>query len=83
MRGNLNSGTFFFDFSETGDETKLVNDLQISDLKPGKPHWANYVKGVLANFHAKEGLEKGLDLAIVTSVPLGKKLLFFNKFSKC
>lgn len=39
-----------------------------SPLSPGKPHWANYVKGVIAKF--------GYDIpsfqaAIATSVPLG------------
>ncbi len=34
-----------------------------------KPKWANYVKGVLANFHGK--VDKGFKAAIVSSVPLG------------
>ena len=33
--------------------------------------WANYAKGVIANFHAKDRLESGFDAAIVTSVPIG------------
>ena len=33
--------------------------------------WANYAKGVIANFHAKDHLESGFDAAIVTSVPIG------------
>ena len=33
--------------------------------------WANYVKGVIANFHNIGPLEAGFDAAIVTSVPLG------------
>ena len=34
-----------------------------------KPKWANYVKGVVANFHGKVG---GFNAAVATSVPLGK-----------
>lgn len=37
-------------------------------LKPQKPNWANYVKGVVANFH---GPVSGFDAVITTSVPLG------------
>ncbi|XP_068243428.1 galactokinase-like [Palaemon carinicauda] len=37
-------------------------------LKPHKPNWANYVKGVVANFH---GPLSGFDAVITTSVPLG------------
>lgn len=37
-------------------------------LTPGKPDWANYVKGVVANF---PGDISGFDAVVTTSVPLG------------
>ncbi|XP_065332478.1 galactokinase-like [Cloeon dipterum] len=39
-------------------------------LLPGSPKWANYVKGVIANFHAT-GLISGFEAVILTTVPLG------------
>lgn len=39
-----------------------------SPLVPGKPSWANYVKGVIANF---PGPIPAFDAVIATSVPLG------------
>jgi len=39
-----------------------------SPLVPGKPSWANYVKGVIANF---PGPVPAFDAVIATSVPLG------------
>lgn len=39
-----------------------------SPLVPGKPSWANYVKGVIANFPAPV---PAFDAVIATSVPLG------------
>lgn len=39
-----------------------------SPLTPGKPSWANYVKGVIANFPKQI---PAFDAIIVTSVPLG------------
>ena len=47
-----------------------------ADLKPpaesDRPKWANYVKGVVANFH--ENLDgKGFEAFILNSVPLGKR----------
>lgn len=40
-----------------------------SPLAPGTPKWANYVKGVVANY--KGGQVPGFDCVIVSSVPLG------------
>ncbi|KAJ8730351.1 hypothetical protein PYW07_017389 [Mythimna separata] len=40
-------------------------------LKPGPPAWANYVKGVVANF---PGGVSGFDAVIVTDVPMGSGL---------
>lgn len=39
-----------------------------SPLQPGTPAWANYVKGVVANF---PGNISGFDAVVITSVPLG------------
>ncbi|XP_059473612.1 galactokinase-like [Neocloeon triangulifer] len=39
-------------------------------LLPGSPKWANYVKGVIANFHAASAVE-GFEAVILTTVPLG------------
>ncbi|XP_046959847.1 galactokinase-like [Vanessa cardui] len=39
-----------------------------SALKPGEPAWANYVKGVVANFPDKV---RGFDVVIVSDVPMG------------
>ena len=39
-----------------------------NSLAPGKPSWANYVKGVIANFPEQI---PAFDAAIATSVPLG------------
>ncbi|XP_074648613.1 galactokinase-like [Tubulanus polymorphus] len=38
-------------------------------LKPGKPTWSNYVKGVIANFKGK--IPPSFDAVIHSSVPLG------------
>ncbi|KAL4718563.1 hypothetical protein ACJJTC_011816 [Scirpophaga incertulas] len=43
----------------------------IEPLKPGAPAWANYVKGVVANF---PGPVKGFDAVIVADVPMGSGL---------
>ena len=40
-------------------------------LVPGQPKWANYVKGVMANFPAKGGLLPSFNASIVSSVPVG------------
>ncbi|XP_063362010.1 galactokinase-like [Cydia amplana] len=40
-------------------------------LKPGEPAWANYVKGVVANF---PGAVKGFDAVIVSDLPMGAGL---------
>lgn len=42
-------------------------------LRPGQPTWANYVKGVVANFPVDPfaGEVKGFDAVVVTSVPMG------------
>ena len=57
--------------ADGADEPKLVtftNHTDNTPLTPEKPLWANYVKGVIANFGFKTSSFNG---AIVTSVPLG------------
>ncbi|XP_013781334.1 galactokinase-like [Limulus polyphemus] len=41
-----------------------------SPLKPGIPAWANYVKGVVANFNGQNSL-CGFDAVVSSSVPVG------------
>ncbi|XP_015924784.2 galactokinase [Parasteatoda tepidariorum] len=48
-----------FDISLDGNNTKL---------KPGKPAWANYIKGVIANYYGKV---TGFDALVSTNVPVG------------
>ena len=59
--------------SEACDSPKKV-EFTVENLKPsesGKPKWAEYVKGVVANFHGPlKG--SGFDAVIATSVPIGK-----------
>lgn len=53
------------------DEPKYVEfpvPSEASPLKPGTPKWANYVKGVVANY---KGKVPGFDCVIITSVPIG------------
>lgn len=54
-----------------GDVTKVSFPAPVTanDLKPGKPEWCNYVKGVVANFHVKP--IPGFNAVIISSVPLG------------
>ncbi len=40
--------------------------------KDDRPRWANYVRGVVANFHRR--LDRGFSAVIVSSVPLGEEL---------
>ncbi|XP_052740341.1 galactokinase isoform X2 [Bicyclus anynana] len=40
----------------------------VATLSPGEPAWANYVKGVVANFPMKVG---GFDAVVVSDVPMG------------
>ncbi|KAK3090426.1 hypothetical protein FSP39_011772 [Pinctada imbricata] len=53
--------------AEGVDEPKYV-EFSIKDNKPGTPKWANYVKGVVANY---VGTPSGFDAVVVSSVPLG------------
>lgn len=53
------------------DEPKHITFTNHSDdtpLTPGQPHWANYMKGVIANFGFKT---PSFNAAVVTLVPLG------------
>ncbi|CAH2106743.1 unnamed protein product [Euphydryas editha] len=52
-----------------GEEAKAIFPATTaSALKPGEPAWANYVKGVVANFPDKV---RGFDVVIVSDVPMG------------
>ena len=46
----------------------FTNHCEDTPLTPGQPLWANYVKGVIANFGYKTS---SFHAAIATSVPLG------------
>ncbi|XP_028027952.1 galactokinase-like [Bombyx mandarina] len=39
-----------------------------AELRPGQPEWANYIKGVIANFPIKVN---GFDIVVVSDVPMG------------
>lgn len=49
-------------------EFQIQPDQLNAGLKPGKPAWANYVKGVIANYKSRLC---GFDALIATSVPVG------------
>ncbi|KAJ2939163.1 hypothetical protein O0L34_g8476 [Tuta absoluta] len=57
----------------SGEELKTSFQVPTpqSPLKPGEPAWANYVKGVVANF---PGQLQGFDAVIVSDVPMGAGL---------
>ena len=50
------------------DDPKDI-EFDINNVKAGLPKWANYVKGVIANFHGD--LNGNFDTVIVSSVPSG------------
>ncbi|KAL3266738.1 hypothetical protein HHI36_010899 [Cryptolaemus montrouzieri] len=52
-----------------GGTTPHKFSISKEDLKPGEPRWANYVKGVVANY--KGGPLSAFKAAIVNSVPIG------------
>jgi len=47
-----------------------IAEFDVKNLSPGAPAWANYVKGVVANFHSGEQLSN-FEAVVVGSVPLG------------
>ncbi|XP_023322660.1 galactokinase [Eurytemora carolleeae] len=53
--------------SEKDDD---IAEFDVKQLTPGSPSWANYVKGVVANFHAPDLIPNFNDV-VVGSVPLG------------
>ena len=59
---------------ECGSEEENRSTFETVDLKyneADKPKWANYVKGVVANFH--ESLDgKGFRALVATNVPIGR-----------
>lgn len=54
--------------ADSGHST-VTFDVSPHALKPGDPKWANYVKGVIANY--KGGPVPAFQAAIVNSVPIG------------
>jgi len=65
---------------ETDPDSKATDDPKYvefsvptpsSNIHPGNPKWANYVKGVVAGFHGAVG---GFDCVFVSSVPVGAGL---------
>eukprot|EP00058_Branchiostoma_floridae_P025260 XP_002610750.1 hypothetical protein BRAFLDRAFT_90953 [Branchiostoma floridae] len=57
--------------AESADDPKQVEfpvPSTANPLQPGKPAWANYVKGVVANF---KGEVSSFDAVLASSVPLG------------
>lgn len=51
------------------DETTVEFPVpKIVPLKPGLPKWANYIKGIVANF---KGTVNGFNAVVVSDVPLG------------
>jgi len=57
--------------SDIKGEDNKVTEINPSQPEKGSIQWANYAKGVIANFHDKNALKSGFDAAIVTSVPIG------------
>ncbi|KAJ6660388.1 hypothetical protein lerEdw1_017811 [Lerista edwardsae] len=58
--------------AKEADEPKRVQfpvPVEGGTLKPGEPHWANYVKGVIQHYRA--GPLPGFSVVIASNVPLG------------
>ncbi|XP_029768076.1 galactokinase isoform X2 [Terrapene carolina triunguis] len=58
--------------AEEAEEPKRVQFLAPTErntLRPGEPHWANYVKGVIQHYRA--GPLPGFNAVIASNVPLG------------
>ena len=63
--------------ADVGEESSSVEfDAPKEDkpLEPGEPKWANYVKGVIAQFDDGKGIVPGFNAVIVSNVPLGSGL---------
>ncbi|KJE89546.1 galactokinase 1 [Capsaspora owczarzaki ATCC 30864] len=54
-------------------DTRIV-EFSLTGLARGQPKWANYVKGVIANFNFPAGAPVSFRAAICSSVPLGAGL---------
>lgn len=64
-------------YANVGDEPNVAEfDAPKEDkpLEPGEPKWANYVKGVVAQFDDGKGIVPGFNAVIVSNVPLGSGL---------
>lgn len=63
--------------ADVGEEPNVAEfDVPKEDkpLERGEPKWANYVKGVVAQFDDGKGIVPGFDAVIVSNVPLGSGL---------
>lgn len=58
-----------YTYNNDADNPRKIKFLSNGSVAAGKPKWANYVKGVIAQF--KEGSVPGFDAVIVSSVPVG------------
>ncbi len=54
-----------------GDLDEEMSNFLLDGLAPGKTAWANYVKGVIAQFIANGQPVPGFDAVVVSDVPLG------------
>jgi galactokinase len=59
-------------FSEAMDASVII--ALDSRPIPGEPHWANYVKGVIAGFMDRGDVLPSLDVVLTSTVPLGSGL---------
>jgi galactokinase len=55
---------------DTSDAEPAVIDLS-APVKPGRPKWSNYPRGVVAGFQARGIESPGLDVLLHSTVPLG------------
>jgi len=53
------------------DLDEELHNFRLDDVKPGKTQWANYVKGVVAQFQKAGHSVPGFDAVITSDVPLG------------
>ncbi|MHB1155503.1 MAG: galactokinase [Phycisphaerales bacterium] len=53
------------------DLDEEMHTFRLDDIAPGKTRWANYVKGVFAQFHRNGHALPGIDAVITSNVPLG------------
>lgn len=52
-------------------DNKAHCSVELAGLRPGKPHWANYLKGVVAQFQQRGITVPGFDCVFGGNVPIG------------